>query len=176
MWLQLFVYILQLKKCYTISPVFSRSGHHSDGIVCTALESGLICCWVTELQGGLTISLRTIGHTSGTEAIGSWFLTSPLPYYPDTWGTCEVSGASVGVGGAGVVYYGMNCINRLNHKYIPLAGRETVVERDLLLPVLLPLGWTQTVYFMLHWRLGKVALAALVLSTVYIIREPLSGW
>ena len=45
---------------------------------------------------------------------------------------------SVGVGGAGVVYYSMNLINRLHHKYIPLAGRETVLEGDLL-PVLLPL-------------------------------------
>ena len=31
------------------------------------------------------------------------------------------------------------------------------------------------VYFVLHWRLGKVALVAVVLSTVYIIREPPSS-
>ena len=80
---------------------------------------------------------------------------------------------SVEVGGAGVVYYS---INRLNHKYIPLAGRETVVEGDLLLPVPLPLARTQTVYSVLHWRLYKVALVTVVLPTVYTIREPPSGW
>ena len=79
----------------------------------------------------------------------------------------------MGVGGAGVVYYSINCINRLHYKYIPLAGRETVVERAFLLPFLLPLAWTQMVYFVLHWRLGRMALVAVVLSTV--IREPPSG-
>ena len=55
--------------------MFSSSGHHSDGVVCVALEvseSGLICCWVTELQGGFTTSLRTIGHSGSVEAGGSW--------------------------------------------------------------------------------------------------------
>ena len=49
--------------------------HHSDGIVCVTLEaseSGLSCCWVTELQGGLTTSLRMVGHSGGVEAVGSW--------------------------------------------------------------------------------------------------------
>ena len=32
------------------------------------------------------------------------------------------------------------------------------------------------VYSVSHWRLGKVALVAVVLFTVYIIREPPSGW
>ena len=33
------------------------------------------------------------------------------------------------------------------------------------------------VYSVLHWRLGKMALVvAVVLPTVYIIREPLSDW
>ena len=32
------------------------------------------------------------------------------------------------------------------------------------------------VYFVLHWRLGKVTLVAVVLFTVYTIREPPSGW
>ena len=61
--------------CYSLLPVFSSSSHHSDGVVCTALEiseSGLICCWVTELQGGLTTSLRMVGHSGGVEAVGSW--------------------------------------------------------------------------------------------------------
>ena len=71
-------YTLQWKEncphC-TLPPVFSSSGHHSDGVVCVALEaseSGLSCCWVTELQGGLTTSLRTVGHSGGVEAVGSW--------------------------------------------------------------------------------------------------------
>jgi len=61
--------------CYTLFPVSSSSSHHSDGVVCVALESsesGLICCWVTELQGGLNTSLWTVGHSGGVEAIGSW--------------------------------------------------------------------------------------------------------
>ena len=60
---------------YTLSPVLSSSGHHSDGVVCAALEAtenGLSCCWVPELQGGLTTSLRMVGHTGGVEAAGSW--------------------------------------------------------------------------------------------------------
>ena len=61
--------------CYTLPPVFSSSGHYSDGVVCVALEvseSDLSCCWVTELQGGLITSFRTVGHTSGVEETGSW--------------------------------------------------------------------------------------------------------
>ena len=55
--------------------MFSSSGHHSDGVVCTALEaseSGLICCWVTEQQVGLATSLKTVDHIGGVEAVGSW--------------------------------------------------------------------------------------------------------
>ena len=66
---------LQWKKLCPLPPVFSSSGHHSDGVVRVTLEaseSGLSCCWVTELQEGLTTSLRTIGHTGGVEAVGSW--------------------------------------------------------------------------------------------------------
>ena len=47
----------------------------SDTVQCVVLEvseSGLICCWVTELQGGLTTSLRMVGHMGGVEAAGSW--------------------------------------------------------------------------------------------------------
>ena len=60
---------------YTLLPVFSSSGYYSDGIACVALEAsedGLSCCWVTELQGGLTTSLRTVGHTGSVETVGSW--------------------------------------------------------------------------------------------------------
>ena len=59
-------YTLLWKKhclCYTLPPVFSSSGYHSDGVACVALEvseSGLSCCWVTELQEGLTTSLRLV--------------------------------------------------------------------------------------------------------------------
>ena len=61
--------------CYTLPPVFSSSGHHSDSVVCVTLEvseNGISCCWVTELQGGLTTSLRMVGHSGGVEAVGSW--------------------------------------------------------------------------------------------------------
>ena len=61
--------------CYTLPPVLSSSGHHSDGVVCVALEvseSGLSCCWVNELQGGIATSLKTVGHSGGVEAVGSW--------------------------------------------------------------------------------------------------------
>ena len=61
--------------CYTLPPVFSSSGHYSDGVVCVALEvseSDLSYCWVTELQGGLATSLKMVGHSSGVEAVGSW--------------------------------------------------------------------------------------------------------
>ena len=54
--------------------MLSSSGHHSDGIVCVALEvseSDLSCCWITELQGGLTTSLRTIGHTVVLKQLGA---------------------------------------------------------------------------------------------------------
>ena len=59
--------------------------------------------------------------------------------------------------------------------HIPLAGRETNME-TLLVSFRPSLERTQMVYFVLHWRLGKVTLVAVVLSTVYIIREPPSGW
>ena len=54
--------------------MFSSSGHHSDGVTCHALkvsEGGFSCCWVTELQGELTTSLGTVGHSGGVEAVGS---------------------------------------------------------------------------------------------------------
>ena len=53
----------------------SSSSHHSDGVVCVTLEvseDGLSSCWVAELQGGLTLSLRMVGHSGGVEAAGSW--------------------------------------------------------------------------------------------------------
>ena len=68
-------YTLQQYACYTLPPVCSSSGHYSDGIVFVALEvseGGFICCQVTELQGGLTTSLRMVGHAGGVEAVGSW--------------------------------------------------------------------------------------------------------
>ena len=55
--------------------MYSSGGHHSDGVVYATLEvsdGGLVCCRVTELQGGLTTSLRMVGHTGGVEAVGSW--------------------------------------------------------------------------------------------------------
>ena len=60
---------------YTFPLVFSRNGHYSDGVACVTLEaseSGLSCCWVTELQGELITTLWTVGHTGGNEAAGSW--------------------------------------------------------------------------------------------------------
>ena len=63
------------RHCYTLPPVFSSNGHYSDGVVCVTLEvseGGLSCCWVTELQGGLTTSLSMVGHMGGVEAVGSW--------------------------------------------------------------------------------------------------------
>ena len=69
------VAIINTLECYTFPPVFSSSGQHNDGVVCVTLEvseSDLSCCWVTELQGGLTTSLRTVGHTGGVEAVWSW--------------------------------------------------------------------------------------------------------
>ena len=77
----------ELKKDTSLSPVSSSSGHHSDGVVCVALEvseCGHSCCWVTEQHGGLTTSLSMIGHSGGLEAVGRWACTSPLPCYPDT--------------------------------------------------------------------------------------------
>ena len=68
-------FTLQHYACHTLPPVFSSSGHHSDGVVCVALEvseGGLTCCWVTELLGGLATSLRMRGHTGGIEAVGWW--------------------------------------------------------------------------------------------------------
>ena len=41
-------------SCYTVPPVFSSSGHHSDGVVCVipeVSESNPSCSRVTELQG-----------------------------------------------------------------------------------------------------------------------------
>ena len=35
------------------------------------MQSSLSCGWVAELQGGLTTSLRMIGHDGGVEAVGS---------------------------------------------------------------------------------------------------------
>ena len=55
--------------------MLSSSGYHSDGVAPVGLEAsegGLSCCRVTELQEGLTTSLRTVGHTGGVEAVGSW--------------------------------------------------------------------------------------------------------
>ena len=46
----------------------------TDGVACVTLEvieSGFSCCWVTELQEGLTTSLRTVGNSGGVEAVGS---------------------------------------------------------------------------------------------------------
>ena len=61
--------------CCPLPPVFSSSGHHSDGVACATLEvseSGLSFCWVTEMQWELPTSLRTIGHSGGVEAVRSW--------------------------------------------------------------------------------------------------------
>ena len=68
-------FTLQSKKHTFLPPVCSSSGHYSDNVVCVTLEvseDGLSCCWVTELQGGLTTSLRMVGHSGGVEAVGSW--------------------------------------------------------------------------------------------------------
>ena len=72
---QLFQYTLYWKKCYPLPPVFSSSGYHSDGVACVAQkvsEGGLSCCWVAEVQGGPTTSLRMVGHMGGVETVGSW--------------------------------------------------------------------------------------------------------
>ena len=67
------------------------------------------------------------------------------------------------------------------HKYmsvLPLDGIESIL-RTLPLSVWPRLARTQMMYFVLHWRLGKVPLvvaAVGVLVTVYIIQEPFSGW
>ena len=59
-------------------------------------------------------------------------------------------------------------------KAVPLAGREvTVMELQLLITP--PLVHTLMKYCVLHWRLDKVALVAVALSTVYITRGCLSG-
>ena len=82
--------------CYTLPPIFSSSGHHSDGVACVALdvsESGLSCCWVTELQGGLTVVvLKQLG--AGPELV-HFHATLTL----EAFMTSAVT--SVGVGGAG---------------------------------------------------------------------------
>ena len=67
-------FTLYWKKGRPLPPVSSSSGHHSDGVVYVTLEvseSGLSCCWVTELQRGLTTSLRTVGYSGGVEAVGT---------------------------------------------------------------------------------------------------------
>ena len=72
--LQIISSTLYYKGCYTLPPVFSSSGHHSDMVACVALEvseGGLSCCWVTELQGKFTTSFRTVGHSGGVEAVRS---------------------------------------------------------------------------------------------------------
>ena len=56
--------------------MYSSSGHDSDDIVCVTLtlevsEGDLSSCWVTELQRGLTSSLRTVGHINVAEAVRS---------------------------------------------------------------------------------------------------------
>ena len=61
--------------CHTHPLMFTSSGYHGDGVICVTLEaseSGLICCWVTELQGGLITSLRMICYSGGVEAARSW--------------------------------------------------------------------------------------------------------
>ena len=68
-------FTLQSKKHISLPLVFSSSGNHSDGVVCVTLEpseGGLSCYWVTELEGELITSLRTVGHSGGVEAVGSW--------------------------------------------------------------------------------------------------------
>ena len=67
-------FTLHWKKHTSLLPVFTSSGHHGDGVVCVTLEvseGGLSCCWVPELQGGLTTSLSMVGHSGGVEAAGS---------------------------------------------------------------------------------------------------------
>ena len=66
---------LHWKKHCPLPFMFYSSGYHSDDVVCVAVEvreGGLSCCWVPELQGGLTTSLRMVGHSGGVEATGSW--------------------------------------------------------------------------------------------------------
>ena len=57
---------------------------------------------------------------------------------------------------------------------IPLADRKNILVALVLL-ISSPLAQIQMVYSVLHWRLGKAALVAAVLATVYIITEPPSG-
>ena len=64
---------------------------NTDGVVYVALEvieSGLSCCWVTELLEGLTTSLRTVGHSGSVEAVRSLVRTRPPPRYSQTWDIC----------------------------------------------------------------------------------------
>ena len=61
--------------------MYSSNGHNSDGVVCVTLtlevrDGDLSCCWVTELQGGLTTSLSMVGHTDVAEAV----IGAPLKY------------------------------------------------------------------------------------------------
>ena len=96
---EIYTLLWKYHLCYTLPPVFSSSGHHSDGVTCVVLEateSGLSCSWVIELQGGLITTIRLVGHSGGVEAAGIW--TSPLPCYPDTWGIHELSSDISGSG------------------------------------------------------------------------------
>ena len=85
---------------------------NSDGVACTTLEgseSGLSSCRVTELQEGLTTSLRTVDHTGGVEAVRSWVWTSPLPCYCHSWGICDQGSDLSGSGrGWGVMMQKVN--------------------------------------------------------------------
>ena len=61
---------------------------------------------------------------------------------------------------------------------LPLAGRKTIlgILTLFLAPILLP-AKTEMLYFVSHWRVGKVALVVVVvLPTVYSTVEPPSDW
>ena len=91
---------------------------------------------------------------------------------------------SVGVGGAGIVVnYFISMRDELQKNFtactkvgLPLSDKEVILW-TLVLALWLPLALTQMSYFVLHWRLGKVVLTAIVvLPTVYFVTEPPSGW
>ena len=129
-------YTLQWKihcLCFILPPVLSSIGQHSDGVVSVALEaseSSLSCSWITELQGELTTSVRTICHTSDVEAVGSWAWTSPLPCHPETWGiyvlNSDISGSGRGWRWYSVTNYS-KLYESLHNMCLPLAGRETIL-------------------------------------------------